>query len=113
MIRQAGAVLALAFGLLAAPMAAQTAETVAVLDVHNAYCDLCPSIVTSALRGVEGVKAVDVGKPNSNGEMMAKVVFDASSTKPADLIKATTDHGYPAQIVEQTPAGTEPPKPTP
>lgn len=102
MIRQAAAVLAL--GLLAAPMAAQAAETIATLDVHNARCALCPLIVKAALSRVKGVELVEVGKPNSVGDMMANVVFDDAVTTAAALIKATTDHGYPAQITKEMPA---------
>ena len=95
MIRQAAAVLSLA--LLAAPMAAQAAEAVVTLDVHNARCELCPLIVKAALTRVKGVELVEVGKPNSAGDMNANVVFDNAVTTPAALVKATTDHGYPAQ----------------
>jgi mercuric ion binding protein len=101
MIRRAAAILAL--GLFAAPIAAQAAETVAVLDVHNARCELCPLIVKAALGRVNGVESVEVGKPNGAGDMMANVVFDDALTKSADLIKATADHGYPAQIAKETP----------
>lgn len=102
MIRKTGAVLAL--GFLAAPIAAQAADTVAMLDIHNARCELCPLIVKAALSRVKGVEAVDVGQPNSKGDMTANVVFDDSVVKPADLIKATADHGYPAQVAKQMPA---------
>lgn len=102
MIRHASAVLVL--GFLAAPIAAQAAETVAMLDIHNARCEMCPLIVKAALSRVKGEEVVDVGQPNSKGDMMANVVFDDSVTKPADLIKATADHGYPAQAAKQMPA---------
>ena len=101
MIRQTAAILAL--GLLATPLAARAAETVAMLDVHNARCELCPLIVKAALSRVKGVETVEVGKPNSAGDMMASVVFDDAVAKPADLIKATTDHGYPAQVAKAMP----------
>src|SRR5487761_1047319 len=101
MIRQAAAVLSLT--LLAAPMAAQAAESVAILNVHNARCELCPLIIKAALSRVKGVESVEVGNPNSTGDMTANVVFDNAVTKSADLIKATTDHGYPAQIAKEMP----------
>jgi mercuric ion binding protein len=101
MIRQASAVLAL--GLLTVPIAAQAEETVAMLDVHNARCELCPLIVKAALSRVKGVETVDVSKPNSSGDMIASVVFNDAVAKPADLIKATTDHGYPAQVAKVMP----------
>jgi len=101
MIRQTAAILAL--GLLFAPLAAQAAETIAKLDVHNARCELCPLIVKAALGRVKGVEEVDVGKPNSAGDMTANVVFDNAVTTPADLIKAVTDRGYPTQIAREMP----------
>ncbi len=102
MIRQAAAVLALT--LLVAPMAAQAAETTAVLDVHNARCELCPLIVKAALNRVKGVELVEVGKPNSAGDMTANVVFDNAATTAAALIKAASDQGYPAQVAKEMPA---------
>ena len=75
MIRQTAAILAL--GLLAAPLAAQAAETVAMLDVHNARCELCPLIVKAALSRVKGVEMVDVGKPNSAGAMWSACMRSA------------------------------------
>lgn len=95
MIRQAAAVLSLA--LLVTPIAAQAEEAVVTLNVHNARCELCPLIVKAALNGVKGVELVEVGKPNSAGDMNANVVFDNAVTTPEALIKVTTDHGYPAQ----------------
>lgn len=99
MIRQTAAILAL--GLLATPLAARAADAVAMLDVHNARCELCPLIVKAALGRVNGVEAVEVGKPDSKGDMMAEVMFDDTVAKPADLIKATTDRGYPAEITQK------------
>jgi|GEM_PF-571883 len=101
MIRQAAAVLSLA--LLAAPMAAQAAESVAILNVHNARCELCPLIVKAALNRVKGVELVEVGKPNGAGDMIANVVFDNAVTTSAALSKATTDQGYPTQIAKEMP----------
>jgi len=101
MIRQVAAVLAL--GLLTIPMVAQAAEAVVTLDVHNARCELCPLIVKGALTHVKGVEVVEVGKPNSAGDMTADVLFDNAVTTPAALIKATTDHGYPAQAAMEMP----------
>jgi mercuric ion binding protein len=99
MIRQTAA--ALALGLFVAPVAARAAETIAMLNVHNARCELCPLIVKAALGRVRGVEVVEVGKPSSGGDMMANVVFDTAVTTPAALIKATTDQGYPAQVAQE------------
>jgi len=92
---------ALGFSLMLAPLAARAATTIAVLNVHNARCTLCPLIVKSALKQVKGVESVEVGKPNSAGDMTANVVFDNAVTTPAALRKVVTDHGYPAQIAKQ------------
>jgi periplasmic mercuric ion binding protein len=76
---------------------AQAAEKTIPLNVHHAYCELCPSIVTKALKSVSGVKAVEVAKPNSAGDMTATVTFDDAVTSPPALIAATTAAGYPAE----------------
>jgi mercuric ion binding protein len=92
---------ALGFSLVLAPLAAQAATAVAVLSVHNARCELCPLIVKSALNQVKGVETVDVGQPNSAGDMTANVVFDDAATTAAALGKVVTDHGYPTQVAKQ------------
>ena len=74
-----------------------------MLNVHNARCELCPLIVKAALTRVKGVELVEVGKPNNAGDMTANVLFDNAVTTPAALIKATTDHGYPAQAAMESP----------
>jgi mercuric ion binding protein len=94
---------ALAFGLLTAPLAAHAAETTAVLDVHHAGCVLCAPIVKSTLEHVAGVKTVQVTQANGDADVTATVTFDDSQATPATLIKATTDHGYPAEVAK--PAG--------
>jgi mercuric ion binding protein len=110
MTRQAAAVLAL--GLLTTPIAAEAEEAVVMLNVHNARCELCPLIVKAALSRVKGVALVEVGKPNDAGDMNANVVFDNAVTTTAALIKATTDHGYPAQAgMEMTTAAVAKMKP--
>ncbi len=98
MLRNAAAVLAL--GLFIAPMAAQAAETTAVLDVHHAGCVLCGPIVKSTLEHVNGVKTVRVTQPNGDADVTATVTFDDTQTTTAALIKATTDHGYPAELAK-------------
>ena len=98
MIRNAAAVLALS--LLVAPMTAQAEEAIASLIVHSARCELCPLIVKAILARVKGVEVVEVGSPNPTGDMSATVLFDNAVTTQAALIKATTDHGYPAQAAK-------------
>lgn len=98
MLRNTAAIFAL--GLLIAPMAAQAAESTAVLDVHHAGCVLCGPIVKSTLEHVNGVKAVRVTQPNGDADVTATVTFDDTQTTTAALIKAMTDHGYPAGLTK-------------
>ena len=89
------AILTLA-GLISAG-AAQAAERTAKLNVHHAYCELCPSIVTGALQHVSGVKAVEVTKPGAAGDMAATVTFDDAVTTVPQLVAAATNAGYPTE----------------
>ena len=79
---------------------AQAAEKTALLDVHHAYCELCPSIVTKALQHVSGVKAVEVTKPNAAADMVATVTFDDAVTTVPQLVAATTNAGYPTELAK-------------
>lgn len=98
MLRNAATVLALA--LLIAPMAAQAAESTAVLKVHHAGCVLCGPIVKSTLEHVKGVKAVQVTQADGMADVAATVTFDSTQTTTEALIKATTGHGYPAELTK-------------
>jgi periplasmic mercuric ion binding protein len=92
---------ALALGFFIVPLAAaQATETTAVLDVHHAGCVLCGPIVKSTLEQVKGVKAVQVTQPNGDADVTATVTFDDAQATTAALIKATTDHGYPAELAK-------------
>jgi mercuric ion binding protein len=98
MIARAG-ILA-AFGLMVAPLAAQAGEATVVLDVHHAYCQLCPSIVKKTLEHVNGVTNVTVGEADANGNMLATIKYDDGQGSAEAMIKATTDHGYPAEVAK-------------
>jgi periplasmic mercuric ion binding protein len=91
-----------ASGLLLAPLVAQAGEVTVVLDVHHAYCQLCPSIVKNTLEHVKGVANVSVGQADANGDMLATIKYDDAESTPATMIKATTDHGYPAEVSKHT-----------
>lgn len=65
---------------------------VAVLDVHNMTCTLCPVTVKMSLQEVPGVMQVKVDFDKKT----ATVSFDADKTSAAALVKATTDAGYPS-----------------
>ncbi len=71
---------------------AQAGERTVSLAVENMYCSACPHIVSKSLDRVDGVVAVAV----SNETKTATVTFDDARASIADLIKATTDAGYPS-----------------
>ena len=72
---------------------AQAGERTVTLAVENMYCAACPYIVSKSLDRIDGVVAVAV----SNEDKTATVTFDDARASVADLIKATTDAGYPSQ----------------
>ena len=88
--------------LLFAPIAAQAAEARVVLDVHHAGCVLCGPIVKSTLERVNGVSSVSVSQPDGDADVTAVVTYIDEATSPNAMIKATTDHGYPADISKKT-----------
>lgn len=71
---------------------AQAGERTVVLAVDNMYCAACPHIVSKSLDRVDGVVAVAV----SNDDKTATVTFDDARASISDLIRATTDAGYPS-----------------
>lgn len=77
---------------------AQARERTVTLAVENMYCAACPHIVSKSLDRVEGVHAVAI----SNEDKTATVTFDDARTSVADLIKATTDAGYPSHTKSGT-----------
>lgn len=79
-----------ALALVALPTVA--AERTVTLAVENMYCAACPHIVLKSLNRVEGVVGVTV----SNEEKSATVKYDDAKARIADLIKATTEAGYPS-----------------
>lgn len=88
------------FAFLLATGVAPAAETTTVLNVHHAYCALCPSIVTGTIRGVPGVETVEVTKADGAGDMTATVTFDDAVTSAPALVTATTNAGYPAELAK-------------
>jgi len=99
MIRHIAAAAGLA--ILLSPWVAEAAEKTATLNVHNADCELCPTIVTKALQKVAGVRLVKVTNPDAAGDMTATVTFDDAIATVARLVSATTNAGYPSQAVGQ------------
>ncbi|CAJ0697006.1 MULTISPECIES: mercury resistance system periplasmic binding protein MerP [Ralstonia] len=64
------------------------------LDVQNMTCELCPITVKKSLQKVPGVSAVKV----DFGRKTATVTYDADTTQPAALTRATTNAGYPSTL---------------
>jgi copper chaperone CopZ len=57
--------------------------------------------VTKALQNVSGVSLVKVASPSAAGDMTATVTFDDAITTVARLVGATTNAGYPSEVVGQ------------
>ncbi len=83
----------LAATLLATPLAVLAAQPqTVVLDVQNMSCEVCPITVRKALDKVPGVAAIKVDFDKKT----ATVKFDPDRANVAELVKATTDAGYPS-----------------
>lgn len=67
---------------------------IAVLDVQNMTCELCPVTVKKSLEKVAGVSQVRI----DFAKKTATVTFDAEKTSATALVKATTDAGYPSTV---------------
>jgi len=65
-----------------------------VLDVENMTCAVCPITVRKALSRVPGVSQVTVDYEHR----AAVVSYDSAKTTTAELIKATTNAGYPSTV---------------
>lgn len=74
--------------------AAQSEPRTVTLEVQNMTCPLCEFTVGKALKSVEGVIDVSVDVDAKS----AKVTFDPQSATVDDLIKASTNAGYPASL---------------
>ena|SRR5579863_10507519 len=92
------AIAVLAAALFAVPSGASATESTVVLAVHHAGCVLCGPIVKSTLEHVTGVKSVQVSQADGMDDVTAIVRFDDALTSPKAMIKATADHGYPADL---------------
>lgn len=79
--------------LISAASLASTPQT-AVLDVQNMTCGLCPVTVKKSLEKVAGVSLarIDFAKKT------ATVTFDPDKTNTLELVKATTDAGFPSAV---------------
>ncbi len=66
------------------------------LVVKNMTCASCPYIVKQSLAAVLGVSAVTV----SFEKRIAIVTFEDSTTTVAKLTAATTNSGFPSEVLE-------------
>ena len=82
--------LVLLIAALSTPIWAAT-KTV-TLDVPGMTCETCPITVKKALNRVSGVAKVAV----NFDKRQAVVTFDDAKTNTKELMKATTDAGYPS-----------------
>ena len=73
---------------------ALAAQRTVTLDVPGMTCGVCPITVNKALRQVPGVKSAAADLDAKQ----AVVTYDDAQTSPEQLIKATTDAGYPSSV---------------
>ena len=78
--------------LLLPALAPAAAPKMAVLDVQNMTCGLCPVTVKKALERVPGVTEAKVDFDKKT----ASVKFDADKATVSTLVKATTAAGFPS-----------------
>lgn len=89
-----------AFVLIGSVMTSQMAlagERTVTFAVENMTCATCPYIVKTSMAAVPGVTQVAV----SFEAKTATVTFDDTSTTTNVIAAASTDAGYPAQLLEQ------------
>jgi len=68
------------------------AERTVTLDIQNMTCALCPITVSTAIKGVDGVRTVNVNFEAKT----ATVVFDDAVSNVDTVAQASTNAGYPA-----------------
>ncbi|MDB6121308.1 MAG: actP [Pedosphaera sp.] len=61
-----------------------------VIEIDGMTCDQCVRVIDEALRGVDGVKEVQVDRANSR----ATVTYDSSKTNIPALHDTLLRHGY-------------------
>ena len=79
------------------PSVAVIEEKTITLNVPGMYCPTCPFTVRKSLEKLDGVKSVKT----SSETKTAIVTYDSSKLTIDDLIKATTDVGYPSTVKEE------------
>lgn len=71
---------------------AQAEEKSVTLHLPTMNCAMCPITVKKALMSVDGIIDANV----TYGDRQAKVLFNDSKTNTDELIKVTTEAGYPS-----------------
>jgi len=79
------------------PKQAWAGQATVALSVPDMTCAACPITVGKSLRRVDGVVLAEV----SLEELTAVVTYDPDRTGLAELIKATTNVGYPSTVIER------------
>lgn len=97
-ISRRSAAIAIVLALSAAT--ASAAERTAVLAVANATCLLCGPIVKGTLERVAGVTTVIVEEADEFSGAVATVQYDDAITNVDTLIAATTNAGYPSELLQ-------------
>ena len=72
-------------------------------SIQGMHCSSCALIIEKSLNKVDGVKEAHVNFASEK----ASIIFDASVTKEADLIKTVKKAGYRASIVNQNDSENE------
>jgi len=78
-------------------MAAKESQTL-TFTIDKMTCALCPITVRKAMKQVSGVEEVKVDFKAKT----AIVAFDPTLATPDQIAAASTNAGYPAQIMEKT-----------
>ncbi|MBN8888501.1 MAG: mercury resistance system periplasmic binding protein MerP [Rudaea sp.] len=85
--------------LLIGSMSIEAASRTVTLSIPGMDCPTCPITIKKALTAVPGVSKAEVRFESRQ----AAVTFDDSRTAPAELIRVTTDAGYPSKVLEPMP----------
>ena len=72
----------------------QKSSQTIVLDMQNMTCSLCKFTIKKALSSVTGTEKVSINFEDKT----ATVIFNPQKTTSKDLIKASTNAGYPATV---------------
>ena len=76
------------------PMACMAATRTVTLAVPGMTCPLCPVTIKKSLEKVTGVGEVS----SDLARKTVTISYDETKTRPAALIQATTNAGYPSSV---------------